>query len=72
MADSACPYFEDIIENYYYGLFYLKRHFNTTSSAAWQLDPFGHSKTLSFIASQFGMKDIVITRLDYDHRLNLT
>lgn len=67
-SDSACPYYEDIISNYQYGLWYIKRLFNTTSASGWQLDPFGHSKTLSYIASLFGMKDIVIGRISERHK----
>ena len=66
-ADSACPHYEDIIENYFYGLSYLKRNFNQTSQAAWQIDPFGHSKALLYIAKLFGMDHAVINRIG-DHK----
>lgn len=62
-SDSACPHYEDIIENYYYGLSYIKRNFDQTSTGAWQLDPFGHSKALLYIARLFGMKHAVINRI---------
>lgn len=62
-SDSACPHYEDIIENYFYGLSYLKRHFNRSSAGAWQLDPFGHSKALLYVSRLFGMKHSVINRI---------
>lgn len=62
-ADSACPHYEDIINNYFAGQNFLKRHFKTISETAWQLDPFGHSKTLFFLARKFGMKHAVLTRI---------
>ena len=62
-ADSAAPFYEDIMENWYYGLNYLKKNFNSNSKSAWQIDPFGHSKCLSFIARLFGMKEIVVNRI---------
>ena len=62
-SDEASPHFEDIIDNYYAGLRYLKKNFQATSNTCWQLDPFGHSKTLHFIAAKFGMKHSVFSRL---------
>jgi hypothetical protein len=62
-SDEASPHFEDIIDNYYAGLRYLKKNFQATSNTCWQLDPFGHSKTLNFFAAKFGMKHSVFSRL---------
>ena len=67
-ADSASPHYEDILDNYFYGLRYLQKTFGATSQAGWQLDPFGHSLTLSWAASKFGMKHIVLTRIDQKER----
>ena len=47
-SDEASPYYDDIILNYFAGLRYLKKNFNTTSSACWQLNTYGHSKTLHY------------------------
>lgn len=33
--DTACSHFDDLINNYYYGLWFLKRHFGVSSVAAW-------------------------------------
>ena len=63
MADEACTHFEDIISNFYAGQKFLKVHFNSTSQVAWQLDPFGHSKGMLFLARKFGMKHAFLCRL---------
>ncbi len=65
-ADSACPHYEDIIANYFYGMRYLKLNFDTEPQSAWQIDPFGHSKALMYIARQLGLKHAVINRISDD------
>lgn len=67
-ADEACSHYEDVIDNYFYGLRFLRKNFGTTSQAAWQLDPFGHSKAFAFIAAKFGMGHIVLARLSASER----
>ena len=62
-SDEACPHYEDIIVNYFYGLRYLKKNFNATSNTCWQLDPFGQSKSFHFIAAKFGMNHTVFGRI---------
>ena len=69
-ADSASPFYEDIMENYFYGLSYLKKNFNSNSKGGWQIDPFGHSKCLSYLARLFGMEEIVINRIGYVRRMH--
>ena len=70
-ADTACSHYEDLIENMYYGIFYLKRNLNTNSKGGWQIDPFGHSKTFSYLLSLFGIKDMVINRISNEYKENL-
>ena len=69
-ADSAAPFYEDIMENYFYGLSYLKKNFNSNSKGGWQIDPFGHSKCLSYLARLFGMEEIVVNRIGYVRRMH--
>lgn len=68
MSDEACTHYDDIIENFFHGMHYLKRKFNAKVRNAWQLDPFGHSKTFFYIARKFGLKHAMITRLDEELR----
>ena len=70
-ADTACPHHEDLRENLYYGISYLKRNLNTLSKGGWQIDPFGHSKSFSYLLSLFGMKDLVINRIGDDLKKKL-
>lgn len=70
-SDSACPHYEDIISNYFAGQSYLKRNFDSSSKIGWQLDPFGHSKALMFIARKFGMEHAVIARIPLKDKLKL-
>lgn len=63
-ADSASAHYEDISDNFFYGLRFLLLHFNATSRSGWQLDPFGHSLSLAYISRLFGMDNLVITRID--------
>ena len=62
-SDSACPHYEDIAENYFYGLSYLGRNFKESSKAGWQIDPFGHSTTLIYLARLLGMNHTVLNRI---------
>lgn len=66
--DEACSNYHDIINNYFYGLRYIQSNFNATTHILWQLDPFGHSKAFFYLASKFGMKHGVVTRIDHDLR----
>lgn len=68
MSDSACPHYEDIISNYFNGLNFIRKRFNVGTKYAWQIDPFGHSAALFFIARKFGMTDAVIVRIADDLR----
>lgn len=67
-ADSACPHYEDIIANYFYGMRYLKANFDSEPQSAWQIDPFGHSKALLFIARKLGLKHAVVNRISDDEK----
>lgn len=65
MADSACSLFDELFSNFFYGMSFLKRNFNSLPSTAWQIDPFGTSKTFGYVASLFGIKDIVLGRIPF-------
>lgn len=60
--DEACTSYEDLIENHYSGLRYLKKNFNVGTPYAWQLDPFGHSTGFFYLASKFGQTHVVFGR----------
>ena len=63
-ADEACPFYEDLINNFFYGQRYLKTRFGSVAKTAWQVDPFGHSNTLFYLAAKFGMTHGVFWRMD--------
>lgn len=68
-ADEAVTHFDDLIGNYFYGLRFLNRVLGLMPSAAWQLDPFGHSTTFAYISRLFGFQHLVITRIPSEDRL---
>lgn len=67
-ADEACPFYEDVINNYFYGQRYLQTNFGAISKTVWQVDPFGHSLSFFYIASKFGMTHGVFWRMDEQTR----
>jgi hypothetical protein len=68
MNDEACPASQDIIDQLRFGLNFLKKEFDYTPKVAWQLDPFGHSKTNTYILSELGYENLVIVRIDYKEK----
>lgn len=63
MADTACPHYEDFVSNFFEGIAYTERHFQTRSQTVWQLDSFGQSTGLFYIARLFGIYDAVFPRI---------
>ncbi|CAI5530929.1 unnamed protein product [Closterium sp. Naga37s-1] len=53
MHDEAVCHYRDVLHHMSLGHRFLRRHFNTSPSIAWQIDPFGHSATqASLITAQ--------------------
>ena len=68
MNDEACAVTQDVIDQMRYGLNFLKKEFNYTPKVAWQLDPFGHSRTNAYVLSQLGFENLVLVRIDYKEK----
>lgn len=63
MADTACPHYEDFISNFFEGIAFTEQNFNVRSQTVWQLDSFGQSYGLFYIASLFRIHDAVFQRI---------
>jgi hypothetical protein len=70
MHDNACPNYEDIIEDYYYGHRWLKRHFTRMPKIGWHVDPFGHSASLPILLDKMGFMGLVINRIHHRDKRN--
>jgi lysosomal alpha-mannosidase len=70
MHDNACPNYEDIIEDYYYGHRWLKRHFIRMPKIGWHVDPFGHSASLPILLDKMGFMGLVINRIHHRDKRN--
>lgn len=68
MHDEACPSYDDMINNMYYGHKFLFDEFNYIPKVAWQLDPFGHSASNAMICSELGYDAIFLGRIDPQER----
>lgn len=68
MPDSACPHYEDMITNFFSGITFTETNFSTRSQVAFQLDSFGQTHALFYIASLFGMHDAVFHRIPHNLR----
>jgi hypothetical protein len=63
-ADSACTNYQDLSENWFYGMRYLQKNFGVGPVSVWQIDPFGTSQSLLYIAKLFGFEHAVINRIN--------
>jgi len=63
--DEACPYYEDIIENYIFGHRWLQNEFGLDPNIGWQIDSFGHSATHAALMAQAGYDSLFFGRIDF-------
>jgi len=71
LSDEACPTYQDYLRNMFTGHQYaqaLMRHVGQPEpkiQALWNIDPFGHSRTISLdMALAMGIKYVVLNRID--------
>ena len=62
--DEACPNYSDVLRNFEAGHDFLRLEFGEIPSAAWQLDPFGHSKALADLYAQIGFEATFFARIN--------
>lgn len=64
MHDEGATHYMGQIDQTTLGHSFLKREFNYTPTVAWQIDPFGHSKTHAAFSKMSGMDALFIGRID--------
>lgn len=62
--DEACPNYEDIITNMYFGHNFVKKEFGITSKIGFQLDSLGHSSAHAALLVDFGFDALFVSRID--------
>jgi lysosomal alpha-mannosidase len=67
MSDESTTYYTDIIDQQWLGLNFILREFGECARprAAWQIDPFGHSREQASLFAQFGFDSLFLGRVDY-------
>ena len=67
MNDEATTYYTDIIDQQTLGLKFILKEFGECARprAAWQVDPFGHSREQASLLAQFGFDGLFLGRIDY-------
>jgi len=68
MSDEACPNYEDMINNMFFGNTWLYAELGVRSWVGWQIDPFGHSSTMARIFAEMGFRAWFFGRLDYQDK----
>ena len=63
MPDSACSYFDDLINNYEYGREWINKKFGKLSKIAWAIDIFGSSTGFYRLLSEMGFDSVTATRM---------
>ena len=68
MSDEATPYYTDMIDQQSLGLRFIKKEFGECARprAAWQVDPFGHSREQASLFAQFGFDGLFLGRIDIE------
>ena len=68
--DEATAHYADIIEQMSVGLKFLNDTFGECGRprVAWQIDPFGHSKTQASLYAQMGYDAVFFARIHYKDR----
>lgn len=70
MNDEATTYYQDIIDQQTLGLKFIQAEFGKCARprAAWQIDPFGHSREQASLFAQFGFDALFLGRVDYQDK----
>ncbi|XP_015365920.1 PREDICTED: lysosomal alpha-mannosidase isoform X2 [Diuraphis noxia] len=70
MNDEAASNYMSIIDQFTWGLRKLNDTFGECGRPhiGWQIDPFGHSRQMATLFSQFGYDGLFFARLDYEER----
>ncbi|KAL6908177.1 hypothetical protein ACP4OV_002347 [Aristida adscensionis] len=69
MHDEAAVHYIDMIDQTTLGHRMIKRQFNKTPRAGWQIDPFGHSAVQAYLlGAELGFDSMHFARIDYQDR----
>ncbi|CAL4924317.1 unnamed protein product [Urochloa decumbens] len=69
MHDEAAVHYIDMIDQTTLGHRMIKKQFNKTPRAGWQIDPFGHSAVQAYLlGAELGFDSVHFGRIDYQDR----
>uniref|UniRef100_A0A0D9XHR0 Alpha-mannosidase n=1 Tax=Leersia perrieri TaxID=77586 RepID=A0A0D9XHR0_9ORYZ len=69
MHDEAAVHYIDMIDQTTLGHRVIKKQFNKTPRAGWQIDPFGHSAVQGYLlGAELGFDSMHFARIDYQDR----
>jgi len=69
MHDEAAVHYIDMIDQTTLGHRMIKKQFNKTPRAGWQIDPFGHSAVQAYLLGvELGFDSVHFARIDYQDR----
>ncbi|KAL6642500.1 hypothetical protein ACP70R_020681 [Stipagrostis hirtigluma subsp. patula] len=69
MHDEAAVHYIDMIDQTTLGHRVIKKQFNKTPRAGWQIDPFGHSAVQAYLlGAELGFDSVHFARIDYQDR----
>ncbi|GFY87906.1 glycosyl hydrolase family 38 protein [Actinidia rufa] len=69
MHDEATTHYVDMIDQTTLGHRAIKKQFNITPRAGWQIDPFGHSAVQAYLlGAELGFDSVHFARVDYQDR----
>ncbi|KAK7360218.1 hypothetical protein VNO77_02200 [Canavalia gladiata] len=69
MHDEATVHYIDMIDQTTLGHRFIKKQFNKTPKAGWQIDPFGHSAVQAYLlGAELGFDSVHFARIDYQDR----
>ena len=66
MPDEANPTAYSVIDQLLEGHLFLKQNLGYKPTSGFAIDPFGHSSVVARVASQAGLKHLVLQRIHYD------
>ncbi|CAL8113268.1 unnamed protein product [Orchesella dallaii] len=65
MADESSPSIFALTNELVEGISWLKRNLNYKPTAAWSIDPFGHSSSMPYLLKSSGIEGMMVQRLHY-------
>ena len=67
MSDEAAPYYVDMVDQQTIGHQFLLQNFGPAAipKTGWQIDPFGHSRTMGTLFALMGMNSWFFGRIDW-------